>query len=251
VEPGVFVAMMLGAIPALVLMFYMLGPFEGIFDERSTFFSFIIGMVVGVVVGVLHVMVDGWAVPYWLTALGIFVVGFAIFDQFMRVAIFNSSRFAGKTETTFYATSFGLGYGAMLVALWFFRTFADPSITINAWVVIGYLAASFAFAVIHGTTGMMVGFGATEGEVWRFGALGVGLEMGLNFLWYIALASSIYSPAAPVWELGVIVMGIAALYGYFVLRWAMRKIIPDLLPTEAMRARRRLLRRRQRTGAQR
>jgi hypothetical protein len=238
--------MMIGAIPALVLMFYMLRPFEGIFDERSTFFSFVIGMVVGVVAGVLHVGVDRFAVQTFVMAMLLFVLGFAVFDQFLRVIVFNSSRFAGKRETAFYSTAFGLGYGAMLAALWFYRSFAAPGIEINAWVVVAYVAAAFSFAVVHGTTGMLVGFGAVEGILWRFGLLAVGLEAVLNFLWYLALGSSIYADifgAQPIWELTVVAMGIAAMYGIILLRWTMMRIVPDLLPKEAMKARRRFLRR--------
>lgn len=247
-DPEVFFAMMMGAVPALALMFYMLRPFEGSFDERSTLFAFVVGMVVGVVAGVLHVLLDRAVIGYFATALVFFVLGFAAFDQMMRVALFNTQRFSGRVDTTFYATAFGLGYGSMLAALWFFRTFADPDQTINAWVVASYLAAAFAFAVVHGTTGMLVGFGATEREVWRFGILGIGIESVLNFLWYLALASGLYAEA-PVWELGVIVMGIAAIYGAYLLRWTMDKVAPDLLPKSALRKGRRYLRKRQRDGA--
>ena len=245
--------MMLGAVPALLLMFYILRPFEGIFDEQSTLFSFVIGMVVGTVVGVLHGQIDPIVVPYAPTALLVFVVGFAFFDQFMRVVFFNSSRFSGRKDTTFYSTAFGLGYGAMLVGLWFFRTFENDNVTVNAYVVVGYLCATFAFAVFHGVTGMLVGFGATEKILWRFGLLAVGLECVLNVLWYVALASSLYTPegVAPVWELGTLVMVIAAVAGFLLLRWALRKVVPDLLPDETMRSRRRMLRKRHRDGTRR
>ena len=252
VDIGVFGAMMMGALPALLLMFYMLRPFEGLFAERSTFNSFVIGMAIGVGVGVMHVAIDPWAIRYNIgLAVVIFVIGFAVFDQFLRVVLWNSPRFSGKMETTFYSTSFGLGYGAMLAALWFYRSFTHPDIEINGWVVTAYLAASFAFAVIHGSTGMLVGFGAAIGEVWRFGLLSVGMQAILNFLWYLALVSSIYTPPGvfPVWEMTVIAMGLAALYGYLILRWTMGKVVPELLPKETMRLRRRIIRKQSRDSA--
>ena len=111
-------------------------------------------------------------------------------------------------------------------------------------VVTAYLAASFAFAVIHGSTGMLVGFGAAIGEVWRYGLLGVGMQAILNFLWYLALISSIYTPSGviSVWEMTVVAMGLATLYGIFILRWTMKKVVPELLPKETMRLRRRIIR---------
>jgi hypothetical protein len=244
VEVGVFVAMMMGAVPALLLMFYMLRPFEGLYSDRSTFNSFVVGMAIGVVAGVMHVAIDPFAMLSPLVAIPIFVIGFAVFDQFLRVVLWNSPRFSGKMETTFYSTAFGLGYASMLVALWFYRSFTHPSIEINAWVVAAYLAASFAFAVVHGSTGMLVGFGASIGEVWRFAFLGVGMQAVLNFLWYLALISSIYTPEGvlAVWEMTVIAMAIAAAYGIFVLRWTMGRVVPELLPKETMRMRRRLIR---------
>jgi hypothetical protein len=248
VEAGVFFAMMIGAIPAVVLMFYMLDPFEGLFNEQSTFFAFIIGMVVGVVVGVIHVGVDPWALQTYATSLLIFVLGFAIFDTFLRVVLFNSAKFSMKMETTFYSTAFSLGYGAMLAALWFYRSFTHPTVETNAWVIAAYIAAAFAFAVVYGSTGMLLGFGAYEGEMWRLAALSVILHTVLNLLWWMALASSIYTQPGvyPVWELGVLLMGIAALYGIFLFRWTMNKVVPDLLPKDTMKHRRRLLRKRQR-----
>lgn len=250
VELGVFGAMMLGAIPALLLMFYMLRPFEGLYADRSTFNSFVIGMAIGIVTGVMHVAIDPYVLVTPAMAVLIFVIGFAVFDQFLRVVLFNSPRFSGKMETTFYATAFGLGYASMLTALWFYRSFTHPEIEINAWVVAAYIAASFAFAVIHGSTGMLVGFGASIGEVWRYGLFGVGMQAILNFLWYLALISSIYTPAGvySIWEMTVISMTIATAYGYFVLRWTMRKVVPELLPTETMRLRRRIIRKLSRDG---
>jgi hypothetical protein len=248
VDIEVFVAMMMGALPALFLMFYIMRPFEGVFNEQSTLYSFVIGMVVGVVAGVLHVLLDRTVIGYFPTAMAFFVFGFAAFDQMMRVAVFNNPRFSGRTDTTFYATAFGLGYGSMLAALWFFRTFVNPDVTINAWVVASYFAAAFAFAVVHGTTGMLVGFGATEKEVWRFGILGIGIEAVLNFLWYLALASGLYA-VTPIWELGVIAMAVAAVYGIYLLRWTMNKVSPDLLPLDQMRKSRRFIRKRKRTTA--
>lgn len=251
VEPGVFFAMMLGAIPAIVLMFYMLNPFEGLFHERSVFFAFVIGMVVGVVVGVMHVSMDPWALQTYFTSMVFFVLGFALLDVMLRVVLFNSEKFSQKMPTIFYATSFSLGYGSMLAALWFYRNFTHPAAETNAWVITAYIAASFAFAVVFGSTGMLIGFGAYEGVFWRLAFISVGIEAVLNFLWWMALASSIYTQPgiAPVWELSVIVMGIAALYGTWLLRWTMRRIVPDLLPTETMRKRRRFLRKRQRAEA--
>jgi hypothetical protein len=246
VEPGVFIAMMLGAIPALILFFYMLDPFEGLFDEKSVFFSYVIGMAVGVVVGVIHVAVDPWALQTYFTSIIIFVIGFAMFDTFLRVVLFNSSKFSLKMETTFYSTAFSLGYGAMLAALWFYRSFTHPTAEVNAWVFLAYIAASFAFAVVYGSTGMLLGFGAHEGLIWRLAAMSIALHVFLNFLWWIAMASSIYTQPGviPVWELGVLVMGIAAVYGIYLFRWTMNKVVPDLLPTETMRYRRRFLRKR-------
>lgn len=250
VELGVFAAMMMGAIPALLLMFYMLRPFEGLYADRSTFNSFVIGMAVGVMAGVMHVAIDPYVLLTVPSAILIFVIGFAFFDQFLRVVLFNSPRFSGKMETTFYATAFGLGYAAMLTALWFYRSFTHPSIEINVLVVVAYIAAAFAFAVIHGSTGMLVGFGAAIGEVWRYGILGVAMEAILNFLWYLALISSIYTPSGvySVWEMTVISMAIAGAYGYFVLRWTMNRVVPELLPKETMRLRRRIIRKMSREG---
>ncbi len=249
-EPGVFIAMMIGAIPALILFFYMLGPFEGLFDEKSVFFSFVIGMSVGVFVGVMHVVVDPWALQTFATSIIIFVIGFAMFDTFLRVVLFNSSKFSLKMETTFYTTAFSLGYGAMLAALWFYRSFTHPTAEVNAWVIIAYIAASFSFAVVYGSTGMLLGFGAYEGIFWRLAAMSIALHVVLNVLWWMAMASSIYTQPGvyPVWELGVLLMGIATVYGIYLFRWTMGKVVPDLLPAETMRYRRRFLRKRQRTG---
>ena len=239
---------MIGAIPAVLLWFYMLGPFEGLFKEQTNFFAFVIGMVVGVAVGVIHVNVDPWALQTYATSLLIFVLGFAIFDVFLRVVLFNSERFSMRMETCFYSTSFSLGYGSMLAALWFYRSFTHPVAEVNAWVIAAYIAAAFAFAVVYGSTGMLIGFGAYEGAMWRLAVMAVLLHVVLNVLWWMSLASSIYTQPGvyPVWELGVLLMGIAALYGLYLLRWTMNKVVPDLLPKDTMKLRRRLLRKRQR-----
>jgi uncharacterized membrane protein YuzA (DUF378 family) len=247
VNTPVFVAMMLGTIPALILRFYMLRAFEGMFEDQPVLFAFVIGMVAGVIVGVFHVWVDGALFGSVLSALLFFVVGFAFVDQFLKVVIFNSPRFSGKAETTFYATAFGLGYGAMLTGLWFYRSFVMLDAGSNGWIILSYVCAAFAFAVVHGTTGMLVGFGATEGIVWRYGLLSVVLQAPLNIMWWLAMGSSLYA-TDPIWELGAITMFLAAGYGLFLLRWTMAKIVPDLLPRQEMRKRRRLMRRQRRAG---
>ena len=247
VNTSVFVAMMLGTIPALLLRFYMLRAFEGMFEDQPVLFAFVIGMVAGVVVGVFHSIVDRSLFSSVASALLLFVVGFAFVDQFLKVIIFNSPRFSGQAETTFYATAFGLGYGAMLTGFWFYRSFVLLDAGSNGWVLLSYVGAAFAFAVVHGTTGMLVGFGATERIVWRYGLLSVVLQVPLNIMWWLALGSSLYA-AVPIWELGTITMFIAAGYGLFLLRWTMAKIVPDLLPQQEMRRRRRLMRKRQRAA---
>jgi hypothetical protein len=239
--------MMLGTMPALLLRFYMLRAFEGMFEDQPVLFAFVIGMVAGVVVGVFHSIADRSLFSSVASALLFFVVGFAFLDQFLKVIIFNSPRFSGQPETTFYATAFGLGYGAMLTGFWFYRSFVLLDAGSNGWVLLSYVGAAFAFAVVHGTTGMLVGFGATEGIVWRYGLLSVVLQVPLNIMWWLALGSSLYA-SVPIWELGTITMIIAAGYGLFILRWTMAKVVPDLLPKQEMRKRRRLMRRQRRAG---
>ena len=239
--------MMLGTIPALLLRFYMLRAFEGMFEDQPVLFAFVVGMVAGAIVGVFHVFVDPSLFSTVLSALLFFVIGFAFIDQFLKVIIFNSPRFSGQAETTFYSTAFGLGYGAMLTGFWFYRSFILMDAGSNGWVLLSYVGAAFAFAVVHGTTGMLVGFGATEGVVWRYGLLSVVLQAPLNIMWWLALGSSLYADV-PIWELGAITMFIAAGYGLFLLRWTMAKIVPDLLPKQELRKRRRLMRRQRRTG---
>ena len=251
-QTSFLVAMLLGTIPALLLRFYMLRAFEGMFEDPPVLFAFVIGLVAGVIMGAVHVLMDVSLMTTLLSALLFFVVGFAFIDQFLKVIIFNSPRFSGQAETTFYSTAFGLGFGAGLTALWFFRSFAERGAEINGWVILSYVCAAFAFAVVHGTTGMLVGFGATERIVWRYGLLSVLLQTPLNILWWLALRSSIYARrfgVAPVWELGAIAMFIAAGYGLFLLRWTMAKVVPDLLPKQEMRRRRRLMRKQRRAGA--
>ncbi len=239
--------MMLGTLPALVLRFYMLRSFEGMFDERSVMFAFVVGMVAGVIVGIVHVWTDTSTFSTIASAIVFFVIVWAFLDQFLRVIIFNSPRFSGDPDTTFYSTSFGLGYGAMLTALWFYRSFVlVEGTTTNLWVIASYIGAAFAFAVVHGSTGMLVGFGATEGVVWRLGLLGVLIQVPLNIMWWLSLATGIEA-ALPVWEVGAISMFAATCYGLIVLRWTMGRIVPDLVPQETMRARRRELRKQRRT----
>jgi hypothetical protein len=247
VNTWIFVAMMLGTIPALLLRFYMLQAFEGMFEDQPVLFAFVIGMVAGVVVGVFHSLADRSLFSSVASALLFFVVGFAFLDQFLKVIIFNSPRFSGQPETTFYSTAFGLGYGAMLTGFWFYRSFVLLDAGSNGWVLLSYVGAAFAFAVVHGTTGMLVGFGATEGIVWRYGLLSVALQAPLNIMWWLALGSSLYAKV-PIWELGTITMFLAAGYGLFLLRWTMAKIVPDLLPKQELRRRRRLMRRQRRAG---
>jgi len=248
VEIALFFAMMLGTIPALLLRFYMLRSFEGMFDERSVMFAFVVGMVAGVIAGVVHVWTDGATFYTYASAIVFFVIVWAFLDQFMRVIIFNSPRFSKDPDTTFYATAFGLGYGSMLTALWFYRSFVlIEGVATNPWVIASYVGAAFAFAVVHGATGMLVGFGATEGVVWRLGLMGVLIQVPLNIMWWLSLATGLEA-ALPVWEVGAISMFVAAAYGLIVLRWTMGRIVPDLMPPETMRARRRELRRHRRTA---
>jgi len=248
VDVVLFAAMMLGILPALVLRFYMLKAFEGMFDERSVMFAFVVGMVAGVVVGVVHGQTDRLTFSTVASAIAFFVILWAFLDQFLRVVIFNSPRFAGEMDTTFYATAFGLGYGSMLTAYWFYRSFVlVEGTTTNLWVIASYAGAAFAFAVVHGSTGMLVGFGASEGVVWRLGLIGVLIQVPLNLMWWLSLATGVEAEL-PVWEVGTISMFVATAYSLLVLRWTMGRIVPGLMPPETMRARRRELRKRRRTG---
>jgi len=191
----------LGIIPALVLLYISLKKYDGIYKEKTMFIMFI----GGILVGVLSIIFE-----YSTLAVGFLaIILFPVLEQLFKTIILNMRRFQKKKETTLYGLSLGLGFGSVFIPYYIIITslhFDD----VNAL----YLAffASIAVLILHGATGVLLGYGIFKSNLVKYFLFAVILYMPV-----ILSSTIIYSSVALV------------PYSVIVYWYVTKKIMPDIL----------------------
>ena len=241
-------------IPALGFLWYLLGRYEGYFEDARVFFSLVVGFFAGLVVAFL----EAAAFPFnseefvlsagWGTAFLLFVGGYALVESAAKTIVLGTAKFRKRKDTPYYGAALGIGFGAMValqsVALGFTRIgevgwhWDLATVAIAAFV----LMLAYGNLLVQGAVGVWVGRGASDGRLWRGMAHGALLHMPLLvFLWVARLEGLFTISLAAV---GAMVYGLGLVY--YTQRNVLDKVVPpeirDLVAKERRRAEREKMR---------
>lgn len=204
--------------PAVFLLYFVLGQFEGYFKDNKAFFMIILGMGIGMMMGILSstVMI--------LNIILILAVIFLI--ELTKMLVMLQNPFRLNFDTPFYGFALGCGLGATFV---FVNVFYAGLVSLEFETVLLIILLSINYTSINASTGTLIGWGSSKGEFWKYlfkafiahGILGL-----LLFVVYggISLAG-IYS---------LLIIGIV--YNILLLMFVQNKILKRTIPEEMKKA---------------
>lgn len=210
-------ALFLGIIPALVLLYISIKGHEDYLTHKYIYLAFIGGIIIGFIAAVIEIYAG--AVP----ALYVIVV-FPVFEQLFKTIILNLRRLHEKKETVIYGLTLGLGFGSVATAAALIRgTLSAHDYLGLALVVFG----SIGLIMLHGATGLFIGFGVFRGKLTRFVTLAIVLHILLyTGLFFIQTTNNTY-----------VIVSYLFIGGLLYFWYATRKILPQVIVESQRRKR--------------
>jgi RsiW-degrading membrane proteinase PrsW (M82 family) len=226
-----------GIVPALLIIYFVLRTYDKYFKHNMFFMLFAGGIVLGTIAFVFHLMLD----PFFLSSVDLaflgYILGFSLLEELMKFIILYYKSFRGDYETTYYGFALGLGIGAMIITgLVYLGVLTDPGgLEPEVLVIPSALFLSIGIVGMNGATGAIIGYGSSIQVRWKYFGLALLLHMIFNtFLlgfWWLGY------PSGVIFTIIVMVFGIALVY------YIHEEIIPESLPPDLKRKRRREMRR--------
>lgn len=175
----------IGIVPALVLLYISLKGYEGIYKERTIYVMFIIGIVAGVISIILE---------YSTLQVGFLaIILFPLIEQMFKTIILNLRRYQEKRSTPIYGLSLGVGFGSVFTPYYIIITAMNTSENISLYFA---LIASVAIIILHGATGILIGFGVYKTELIKYFIIATLLYLPITLtstIQYASIAVLLYS----------------------------------------------------------
>lgn len=135
--------------------------------------------VIGIIAGFLTVVLEGRTeLPNDLFSIVLFVIIFSFLEQIIKTAVLNLKRYHEKPSTIFYGFSLGLGFGSIYPL--FLMLSLSSELEINVYITI--LIGSIGLIILHGLTGLLIGYGIYKGRLIQYYIYGSLILIGANLL---------------------------------------------------------------------
>lgn len=224
------VALVMGLAPGLAVMYWSIRRFDipftqfRLFDDRRLFGGLAVGMIFGAVAGFFELANLG-SVLGAILAFAVFVV----FEESFKLVWLNRKAYSGRFDTTFYGVSIGVGTAAMLVVANVLSNVASPGFSLflpESFLL--FVLFSVSLNLIHVDTGVVIGFGASRGEMaWPF------IKALLVRLAHAAILLAFLFQTPEPWSLIALVTSIA--FAGVVYHYVYTVLLPGTLPDEIRR----------------
>jgi len=240
-ETVLFVSGIVGFGPAIAVMYHALRTYDypftehAYFDTSRVFLAFAVGIVLGTVSGAFTVALGALS----LLSLVIALLLLALLEEGLKLVYLNRKGYRGRFDSTFCGLSMGIGLAALVAAG---NAYVNRQ-ALLAPVPIALLAAlSASLALVHASTGAIIGSGCAKGEV----ATPFAQAYVARVLHAAMLVPFIVWSALPQADFVVPVFSLSAALAFTVLVYlhVYQVVLPDTLPPELRRERRRDLRKR-------
>lgn len=210
---------LIGFAPATVLLYFLLGEFEGYFKDNKAFFMVTLGLGIGLGIGIFSQSFP--LQNFFWTLLVVALI------EVVKFFILLQKPFRLNHDTTFYGMALGTGIAAMMMFIYIFSAGLNQVALRTAAFV---LLLSFNYTVIHFSTGAMLGYGSYKGDFWRYLLRSFLISGGhgfiMTFVW-----------GARFGQVGVFaLLIIGAVFATIVLFYVYNEIIPNTIPKEMKRA---------------
>ena len=210
-------SLFLGIIPALLFLLISIRGYEGFLKQKNIFLAFIAGIIIGFVSVVFEIYIGE-------IALYVILI-YPVFEQLFKTIILNIGRLQEKRETVIYGLTLGLGFGSVATLASIIR---GPLAAVNYFELGLTVFGSLGFIMMHGATGVLIGFGAYKRELTRWVMIAIIFEISFN-LGFVLIYNLINVNYAVVIYL--------FFYGLILYWYATKRIMPRIL-VESLRRKR-------------
>lgn len=215
----------IGLTPALVLLFFTLRDYtfpaveKPYFDDRKVFIFLSFGMIAG---SIFFLMESAFG-----TTNILYVVLVVIVEEMLKFIIFNSRKYSGHIDTTFYAFSFGIGAASIITVgnTYIALTSAVAKTSLTAIGILLLIIYGFMIAFMWGSTSAIIGLGAAKKEPVHYTVQAI-----MVHLFYSIVLVPFYLNLEPWSYLSFAAVAIFMLYVFW---QTYGYIIPSTIPYEA------------------
>ena len=209
-------SLLIGIIPALIILYIGLKGYEGHFKDKLIFLTFIVGIIIGFISAVIELFTTREI------GLIIYIILFPVLEQLSKTIVLNLGRFQEKQETTIYGLSLGLGFGSVFTpAAIIMGNFQD----INA-AFIAAIVGSFGIILFHAATGAIIGYGVYSHKLSTYLTFAILLQIPITT---VIGVTNLFSMS--YLQISLVV------YGIIVYWYATKKIMPRILQESQRRKR--------------
>jgi hypothetical protein len=201
----------LGLIPVLILFYISLRGYEEIFHFKNVFITLVIGMIIGVIAIIIEANTAAVAV--------LFIILYPLLEQLFKTMILNLRRFQGRKVTVIYGLSLGLGFGSIFILLALILLYMGGSV--DTFSLILTVLGSLGIIMLHGATGLYIGFGVYSYKLIKYVLLSILLHIPVTAWIYITTEI----------ERGYLQLAIFP-YGILLYWHATTKIMPKILTND-------------------
>ncbi|MEK6851640.1 MAG: hypothetical protein AABY30_03775, partial [Candidatus Thermoplasmatota archaeon] len=235
------VAGIIGFGPAVAVLYHALRTYDypytehAYFDTRRVFLALAVGMIVGTASGWIAVALRVGASS--LVSLVIILLLIVLFEEALKLVYLNRKGYRGRFDTTFIGVGLGIGIAAIAAAA---SAYTNGPALYQPGVFLPILAYAVSLGFVHGATAAIVGSGCAKGDVmvpFAQAVLARVLHAAMLVPFFVWSARPDVNPLVPTFSLSAAAAFAALLYRYVYLT-----VLPDTLPPELRRERRRRVR---------
>lgn len=237
-DPALIFAMVLGAGPALLAMYFLLRDYTAALDEKKLFLAFGIGMVLGLVGFTFHIFLDTGLILAGVVGHAIYIFGFSVLENLVFFVALNYKWVRGKPEAAFVGISLGAGFSASGVMGLAYNQAARADFLISPLGVVLLVGIALSSILFRTAAGAILGIGSALSVPWKWYGRALVAQLPFSAL----LLGIMLSVAYGVWYWAVLLVLLAG-YSSWLLHYIWRNLLPGFLPGSVRRKLRRERRR--------
>ncbi|HLE47814.1 MAG TPA: hypothetical protein VI818_05905 [Candidatus Thermoplasmatota archaeon] len=218
-----------GLVPAFGFLYILLHRYEGLFNEKRSFFAFFIGMGGGLVATLLQLFLGpGSGRP--AVFVGIYPLLFGLINCLVLSLILRMKRFRGRPDTPFYGVGVGLGFGALNVLFLIGNAVRSLAAAASDIFVEAFLLSLLGLyyigsILIHAAAAAWIGRGVARHNLLPDAGKAVLVEV-VYLGGFFLLFSDIGSRLVPPLGLGLSIL---------LIRYILRDVLDEIIPPEIRR----------------
>lgn len=237
-EPALIFAMMLGIVPALLAMYYLLRGYASAIEQRKLFLAFGVGIILGLVGFTFHAVLDSGLIQAGPVGSAIYIFGFAALENLVFFVALNYKWVRGKPEAAFVGISLGAGFSASGVMGLVYNLTARAGLSLGPLDLILMVGLALASTFFRTAAGALVGIGSAKSTPWQWYGRALAAQLPYGALTLGILLSVAFGP----W-LWALLLALLVAYSLWLLYFVWRRLLPGFIPGALRRVLRRERRR--------